>query len=880
MVFHAPGRARFRFSGDDGSEEAFPDVGNYLDIEGVHDASFNRVTGTLLVLYDDDVLPPEDLVRKVRNSTKLVEDEKEEKGAGIEVLRRWRGHLRVRHKSLFKDSSSYWKFVNVLFRHEWVKEVDVNSVTRTALISYDPSKAEENAVILLCKNAAKADETETRDATTTTALLPDLYKKQNGHKKIRFLRYSGVVSACDIIHELPERLRIKHPAIYKRSTTARQVEKTLLKIPGIEICNVKSITSSIVVKYDRTKINRVMIIQAIEEALAVHFTLEPDKPELKGLALATVSLGLTIAGSLYFPWMIPLNIGLILYTAIPTFKRTIASLRKKKVTVDLLDTAIILLCLATMEYAAAAFMVWIVSFADMMLAMTSKSSEDILSQVFGKRVRFARITKDGAEFEKSVDDLKVGDRIVVNTGEQIPIDGRVFFGDGMVDQHALTGESVPAEKGFGDRVFGSTTLLAGRLMIDVECTSQNTTEAKIREIINKSAEYKTKVHRFGEDLANKMVLPTFGLAAIATAISGQNGALAVINCDYGTGIRVAAPTAVLASLSLAAKNGILIKNGKVLETIGRVDTFLFDKTGTLTQEVPEVGDITTHEGFSSGDVLKYAATAEQYLTHPIASAILARAKLEKIEICKMDKSNYKLGFGIEVVADGKKIRVGSLRFMKRENLEVPAGILERVENILGQGKGVVLVAIDDKVAGALELRSSNRLEAQGIVNFLKSRGAEVILVSGDNKAPTKELAGKLGITQFYAEVLPQEKAEIVKTLKSKGRTVAMVGDGINDSVALSVADVSISMRGASDAATDTADVIMMNGNLINLPTIFTISELLQKCIKQSFGMIVVMNSLCIAGALAGFFTLYHSLVFNNLFNFVATVNALKPLYAL
>ncbi len=255
---------------------------------------------------------------------------------------------------------------------------------------------------------------------------------------------------------------------------------------------------------------------------------------------------------------------------------------------------------------------------------------------------------------------------MIHTGEAVPVDGVIAEGDAILDQHTLTGESAPAEKTVGDKVFASTLMLAGKIIVRVEKAGKDTAASKISEILAKTVTHKLASQSRGEELADKAVIPTLGLAAAAGMFGGPSSALAVINSEMGTGIRLAAPLGMLTSLTLCAQNGILVKDGRALELMRKVDTVLFDKTGTLTRERPEVASIISLPGFDEEQILTWAAAAEQKFHHPIARAILERFSTLKRPIPALDSSKYKVGYGITVEVDGRTIRVGSRRFLEQE----------------------------------------------------------------------------------------------------------------------------------------------------------------------------------------------------------------------
>jgi len=448
----------------------------------------------------------------------------------------------------------------------------------------------------------------------------------------------------------------------------------------------------------------------------------------------------------------------------------------------------------------------------------------------------------------------------------------------LIDQHALTGESTPAEKAVGDRVFASTLMVAGKIFVAVESSGGETTSARIARILNDSAGYKLASQHKGERIADKAVIPTLAIASTALATIGPAGAVAVLNSDFGTGIRMAAPLAMLTSLTLCAHRGILVKDGRALELMSEVDTVLFDKTGTLTREVPEVGRILSCNGYSSDTVLQYAAAAENRFAHPIARAILEKFQHSGLPSAVSDDSKYQVGYGITVHIEGHTVRVGSARFIRMEGIEIPAEIQAALDQAHQEGHTLVMVAIDDKLGGALELHASQRPEAREIVEGLRKRGIkQIVIISGDHEGPTKKLADRLGMDRYFAGVLPADKASYVEKLQKEGRKVCFVGDGINDSIALKKANVSISLRGASSIATDTAHIVFMEESLAKLCELRDIARNLDHNVNRSWTLILIPNVLCIAGAFTMGFGVMASVVTNNVAALAALANGMLPL---
>jgi Cu2+-exporting ATPase len=521
---------------------------------------------------------------------------------------------------------------------------------------------------------------------------------------------------------------------------------------------------------------------------------------------------------------------------------------------------------------------WFLSLGRKLLRQTRAESAKVLLQIFGKQPTLARVLKDGREIETALEKIKRDDRIVIYTGEVVPVDGVIVEGDAILDQHALTGESTPAEKSPGGKVFASTVMLAGKIIVRVERAGKDTASSKISQILNKTVAHKLRAQSRGEELADKAVMPALGLSAVAGGIVGTSGALAVINSNMGTDIRMAAPLGMLTSITLCAQQGILVKDGRALELMRSVDTVLFDKTGTLTREKPEVGNIFCCGEYPEDQILTFAAAAEQKFTHPIARAILDKFATLKRPMPRLDASKYQVGYGITVEIEGSTVRVGSRRFIEMEKLAIPDSIEREMKELHAAGHSFVCVAIGKHLAGVIELRSSHRPEVEEIIAGLRARGVNhMAIISGDHEKPTRRLAEHLKMDRYFAEVLPQDKARYVELLQKEGRTVCFVGDGINDSIALKKANVSISLRGASSIATDTAQIVFMEESLARICDLKDFSLALEHNVQRSWHLILVPNGFCIAGVFLFGFNIWHSVFFNNASAILALLNGLLPL---
>jgi len=696
---------------------------------------------------------------------------------------------------------------------------------------------------------------------------------------VRYYRYDSVVTGWEIKRDHPGRLRLKNPVLYRKSELCQAIERELMSILGIDQYKTSSLTCTVQIDYDPRQLSKLQVIEILDSALAnAEHPTRLDKPDLH-LPVCTASLPFAAAAQFAFPPLLPVAAVVFAYTSIPTFKEAYNVLfKEKRLGVDVLDSIVVIGCLGTMAIFPGAVLCWCLGFGRVLVKRTQDNSKKLLLNAFGKQPRYVWLYRDGVEVQVTLDRLQKGDIIVVNTGEVVPVDGHVVDGMAMIDQHALTGESTPAEKGVGDRVFASTVMVAGKVFVSVETSGSDTASAKISQILNDTAGYKLASQHKGEKLADKAVIPTLTIGAVGMATMGPAGAVAVLNSDFGTGIRMAAPLAMLSSLALCANKGILVKDGRALELMNEVDTVLFDKTGTLTRERPEVGRVFATAGFDAEQILGFAAAAERKFHHPIALAILHKAQELSLSLPPTDDTQYKVGYGITVHALGHTVRVGSRRFMEMEGIELPPEVSEALDEAHREGYTMVMVGVNDRLGGAIELRASVRPEVREIIQGLRQRRIKhIAIISGDHEAPTRKLAESLGMDRYFAQVLPADKADYVEKLQHEGCKVCFVGDGINDSIALKKANVSISLRGASSIATDTAHIVFLEEGLAKLCELRDIARDLDHNVKRSWSMILAPNIACIVGVFTMGFGIMASVVTNNVAALAALANGMLPL---
>lgn len=501
-----------------------------------------------------------------------------------------------------------------------------------------------------------------------------------------------------------------------------------------------------------------------------------------------------------------------------------------------------------------------------------------LVNIFGQLPPYVWVLRQGVETKISFDALEVADILIVRTGQMIPVDGVIINGYASIDQHRLTGESQPAEKGVGDDVLAATVVLAGKIEVRVEKTGQATVAAQIGEMLQKTASYQMSILSKAQQIASKSVTPTYLAAGLAWLFVGWAGAVAITSTMLGLNIWLCGPLALRNYLSVATRKRVLVKDGRSLDLLTEIDTLVFDKTGTLTLDQPHITHIHTFANFDAADVLRYAATVEQHQSHPIARAILEYAKEQAVAFPDLDESRYDLGYGLQATIEGKRIRVGSDRFMTLEGIPLGSEVEALQTTSHTYGHSLVMVAINDQLAGAIELQPTIRPEAKEIINELRQYGIDFYIISGDQEGPTQALARTLGIDNYFANTLPENKAQLVEQLQQEGRAVCFIGDGINDSIALKKSNVSISLRGSTTIAMDTAQIVLMDSTLKQLPFIFQLARDMEKNLDTTYKLAVIPG----LGIWAGVFFLNlgilgATLIFEGSL-WVGMANAMRPLW--
>jgi len=692
------------------------------------------------------------------------------------------------------------------------------------------------------------------------------------------------------MHSIRGRLRISLPHLKFKKDLVNGLQHHLASINFVEKVDSNFRCGSLTIHYEFPRIRKSEILEKVHgltlndlaqmkaDLPAVHKEEhELSLAYLKGAAGA-VGLSLLLAGvpglalAVVYPFLI--------FICMPIYKRAYRCLRyERRLNVDFLDASALTVGMLTGDVINASLMVMLIHLGDYIRDLTAASSQRTIRKLLDFQDNSAWVLRDGVEVQIQVRDIVEGDVVALNTGDLIPVDGEVIEGELIVDQQVLTGESLPAHKEVGDKAFASTVIKDGNAYLKATRVGDRTKVAQVVRMVEEAPLYETKIQNHAEKFADRLVAPSLVSTCLIFAGTMNIAQLAaMLTVDFGTGVRVAAPTAVLSSMITSAANGILIKGGSYLEKLYHTDTIIFDKTGTLTTGVIHVEDLVSYNGYGDPELLSYAATAEMQMTHPIAEAVVRHAENQGIPLKKRKNAKYVVGRGVQADIEGKQTLVGSLRLMRESGVDIDPSVLEKKDKLVDEGKACLYVAIENKFGGIISFRDQVRKESKEMIEELHRLGVkQVIMLTGDVEQVAKPVCDSLGIDKCYAEMLPEQKAEVVKDLKEQGHTVAFVGDGINDSVALSYADIGISVKGGADIAKETAGVILLNENLLNIPKAFEISKETIGLIKESYWIVGSFNVFAYAMAAFGLASPVLTTLISNGSAVVACVNGMKPM---
>lgn len=547
-------------------------------------------------------------------------------------------------------------------------------------------------------------------------------------------------------------------------------------------------------------------------------------------------------------WLLPAPIRAI-YTTVVSVKyiwKGIQTLAQGKIEVPVLDATAIGVSMLRGDYGTAGSVMFLLGVGELLEEWTHKKSVGDLARSMSLNVGKVWLKKDGQEILVPSEKIVAGDEIVVHMGNLIPFDGEVSNGEGMVNQASLTGESVPVRRTLGSVVYAGTVLEEGELTILVKQTGGSSRYEKITAMIEESEKLKSGLESKAEHLADRLVPYSFGGTALTYLLTrNATKALSILMVDFSCALKLAMPISVLSAIREANQHKITVKGGKFLEAVAEADTIVFDKTGTLTKAQPTVAEVVSFSETKSPDeLLRIAACLEEHFPHSMAKAVVDAAREKYLDHEEMhSKVEYIVAHGISTTINGEKAIIGSYHFVfEDENSIIPEGMEEKFRHLPEEYSHLYL-ALEGVLAAVICIEDPLRPEAAEIIRQLKKAGLKkIVMMTGDSERTAKAIAKKVGVDEYYAEVLPEDKANFVEKEKAEGRKVIMIGDGINDSPALSAADVGIAISEGAEIAREIADITVAADDLAEILVLRMLSNRLMKRIHKNYRFIVTFNA--------------------------------------
>lgn len=506
-------------------------------------------------------------------------------------------------------------------------------------------------------------------------------------------------------------------------------------------------------------------------------------------------------------------------------------------------------------YEAAAMLITFVLFGHWMEMKSRRGTTDALQALFNLVPSQARIFKEGKEFMISTGDIQLGDIIILKPGDKVPVDGEIIEGETAIDESLVTGESIPTSKKVGDQVIGGSINTAGSVKFKAMKIGKDTALARIVALVEEAQNSKAPGQRLADNFAKYLVIGAIGsgflvfgiwyfivgsslLIALSFAI-----ATVVIACPDALGL--ATPTAVAVGTGLGAKHNILIKDASTLEQVSKIQAIVLDKTGTLTEGKPIVTNVATVDGYDGGEALRLVGAVEAKSSHPLAGAILDELKKRGLTLPEsVDKFENLSGLGVKAIVGGKQILIGTVKLMKENNISL--GNLEnKVNEFLEKGETIMILAVDGSIKAVIGAADPIKPNAIKAIEHFKKLGIEIAMITGDNKLTAEKVASQIGIERVFSEVMPEDKAGYVKKLQQEGKFTAMVGDGVNDAPALAQADVGIAIGAGTDVAIETAKVVLMKSDPLDILRAITLSKATVRKMKQNLFWASIYNILAI-----------------------------------
>ncbi|MGU3502304.1 heavy metal translocating P-type ATPase [Mycobacterium sp. C31M] len=660
------------------------------------------------------------------------------------------------------------------------------------------------------------------------------------------------------------RMRLEAPWFRADATRAVAIEDAVEQVPGVRAVHAYPRTASVVVWYSPKRCDTAAVLAAVEAAAAVARELVPvraphsaDIANADVLRMAVGGAALVLLGVRRYVFARPLlgptsrvaATGVTIFTGYPFLRGALRTLRGgRSAGTDVLVSAATIASLVLRENVVALTVLWLLNIGEYLQDLTLRRTRRAIAKLLqgNQDTAWVRLS-DGTEVEIATAELRSGDEVVVHDQVALPVDGVVVDGEAIIDQSAITGENLPVAVATETRVFAGSVVVRGRLVVRAEAVGNDTTIGRIITRVEEAQQHRAPIQTVGESFSRRFVPASFLLSAatlIVTRDVRRAMTMLLVACPCAVGLST--PTAISAAIGNGARRGILIKGGSHLEEAGRVDAVIFDKTGTLTLGRPVVTNLVAfHKDWEPEQVLAYAASSEIHSRHPLAEAVIRSTQERHIAIPPHEECEVLVGLGMRTRADGRTLLLGSPSLLRQEKVRVTKKAGEWVDKLRKQSETPLLLAVDGTLVGLISLRDEVRPESAEVLQRLRANGVRrIVMLTGDHPDTAAVVAEQLGITEWQAEVLPEDKLAVVRRLRDEGHTVAMVGDGVNDAPALAEADIGIAMGlGGTDVAVETADVALASDDLTRLLDVRDLGGRAVEVIQQNYAMSIAVNAL-------------------------------------
>ncbi|MDW7674054.1 MAG: heavy metal translocating P-type ATPase [Bacillota bacterium] len=723
----------------------------------------------------------------------------------------------------------------------------------------------------------------------------------------------------ETVHALSGRIRIRVKGLKGNPYFARSLEKTFKRKNNIFSVKANSQTGKALIIFNPSKISIDELQAELSLAIAQIFRIvapvqlkkyrdeklqltnkktsnkifEPEDLPIStqvayvlgaGLVIILLILARLFKGRLFWTgspklhWLAGLTSVL---TGYPIFRSGIESLIKaKKLNNDLLISTATIVSLALKESITGLVVVWLVNLSSLFQTLTLDRSRKAIKKMLQGKEEMAWVEIDGAIISIPVESLKVGNTVVCNLGDKIPVDGQIIDGTGAISQAVITGESMPITKEVGEKVFAGSIVEQGTIKIRAEQVGADTSLARIIHMVEEASETKAPIQNIADKYSEKIVPISFGLAALIFLLTRdfkRSMTMLIVACPCAAGL--ATPTALSAAMGNAAANGILIKGGSYLEKVGETDIVLFDKTGTLTEGKPTVAQvISLSKRYLEEHIVQIAATVEAQTNHPLAKAIVNKAEELRVSLLTVENKETMVGQGVKAIVEAEEIIIGNQQMMEDHNVNLYRGKAKAAKlNLLGQT--ALFLAKNRILIGIIGITDKIRAESKHAITELRHSGIDTIgLITGDTRETAEIVGGELGVDRIWASTLPEGKVDIVKAYQGQEKIVTMVGEGVNDSPALAIADVGIAMgAGGTDVAIESADVVLAGDNPNKIPALIRLSNDTMEIIRQNFIFAVGINAIGLFLGAGKLISPLLAAILHNLSTFGVVVNSTRLL---